>query len=61
MLKISREDVSGDEIQYYPADSRFIKLSVAKYFEGRGMKMSRPQIAIVNALNNPHYKFVVAV
>ena len=60
MLKISREEISGDEIQYYPSDQRFIKLSVAKYFESRGMRMSRPQIAIVNALNDPKYKFIVA-
>lgn len=60
MLKISRDDVSGDEIQYFPVEKRFIKLSVAKYFEARGMVMKRPQIAIVNALNNPNYKFVTA-
>lgn len=59
MLKISRDDISGDEIQYFPVESRFIKLSVSKYFETMGMKMSRPQIAIVNALNSK-YKFVTA-
>jgi hypothetical protein len=60
MLRISRDDISGDEIQYYDPAHRFIKLSVAKYFEERGMTMSRPQIAIVNALNSANYKFVVA-
>lgn len=60
MLKISRPDVSGDEIQYYPLEQRFIKLSVPKYFENMGMEMKRPQKAIVNALNNPKYKFATA-
>jgi hypothetical protein len=60
MLRISRPDITGDELQYYPLEKRFIKLSVAKYFEGREMTMSRPQVAIVNALNNSNYKFVTA-
>ena len=60
MLTISRDDISGDEIQFITPEKRFLKLSVAKYFEVIGLEMNRPQVAIVNALNSPKYRFVTA-
>jgi phage terminase large subunit len=60
MLKISRADVTGEEITQYSVEERFIKYNIEKYFRGSSLEMYRPQIAIVNALNNPAYKFVVA-
>jgi phage terminase large subunit len=60
MLKISRPDISSTEISEYPVEDRFIKLPVQKYVDLLGMKLNGPQIAIVNALNNPKYRFVVA-
>lgn len=60
MLTISRDDISGDEIQFVDPPKRFLKLSVAKYFEVIGLDMNRPQVAIVNALNNPKYRFITA-
>lgn len=60
MLEISRSDVSGDVYQQYPMDKRFIKLSVEKYLGLGGLVANRPQIAIINALQNPKYRFVTA-
>jgi hypothetical protein len=60
MLKISRSDVSSTEFSEFPIENRFIKLPVNKYLNLLGIELNGPQIAIVNALNNPKYRFVVA-
>lgn len=60
MLSISRPDVSSTEITEYPIEDRFIKLPIKKYLNLLGIELNGPQIAIVNALNNPKYRFVTA-
>ncbi len=73
MLTISRPDVDRDEITEFPAALRFIKLPVAAYLKllpatdpVTGEKstaweqINRPQIALINAVNNPKYRFVCA-
>lgn len=66
MLKISRDDVRSDEIQEFPREQRFLKLPVQKYIkEVQARKiingeLNGPQIALVNAANNPKYRFIVA-
>lgn len=66
MLTISRNDVSADEIQQFPQDKRFLKLPVERYVEQVRLRriidgeLNRPQIALVNACNNPKYRFIVA-
>lgn len=66
MLTISRQDVSADEIQQFPQDKRFLKLPVERYVEQVRSRriidgeLNRPQIALVNAVNNPQYRFIVA-
>ena len=73
MLTISRPDVERDFIQEFPASSRFIKLPVAAYlkrlpavdpitFEKSNAwdQSNRPQIALINAVNNPKYRFICA-
>jgi len=60
MLKISRDDISSVEITEFPIENRFIKLPIKKYVDLLGIELNGPQIAIVNALNNPKYRFVVA-
>lgn len=59
MIEVSR-NIEYDRITPYPQNERFITLNIEKYFAQNGMKLLRPQIAIVNALNNPAFKFVVA-
>ena len=60
MLEISREDISPDEIIEYPQDERFIKLPILGYMELLGVQPIRSQMALINAVNNPDYRFVVA-
>lgn len=62
MLKISRDDVSSTELTDFPVATRFIKLPIKKYLEMLGAydTMNAPQIALINAINNPKYRFVCA-
>ena len=60
MLDISRKDIIGTEIMEFDAASRFIKLPIAHYLELLGTTPNSAQIALINALNNPKYRFVCA-
>ena len=58
MIKISRQDVSKDSFQTF--DNPFIKLDIEKFVDMIGLKPITPQVAMLNAINNPNYRFVVA-
>lgn len=60
MLKISRDDVQSDELTEFPATTRFIKLPIRNYLELLGVwdTVNRPQLAIINAVNSPKYRFI---
>ena len=60
MLDISRKDIIGTEIMEFDAASRFIKLPIAHYLDLLGTVPNSAQIALINALNNPKYRFVCA-
>ena len=69
MLKISRPDVNSDAIEEFDIDERFIKLPIENYLKllpsptGKGSvfdELNRPQIALINAINSPKYRFVCA-
>lgn len=62
MLKISRSDVAHTHIQEFDAKSRFIKLPITNYLKLLGIydTINHPQIALINAVNNPNYRFVCA-
>lgn len=66
MLKISRDDVSSSQIESFSQEQRFLKLPVERYAtqvrERRIIdgELNGPQIALVNAVNNPKYRFIVA-
>ena len=59
-LEISRRDITADYILKLPVDNRFIKLPVEPYLNLLGVTPVRAQIAIINAVNNPKYRFIVA-
>jgi hypothetical protein len=66
MLKISREDITGDCLIDYGA-SRGIKLPIEPYLKllpapGGSVwdNINRPQIALINAVNSPKYRFICA-
>lgn len=73
MLEISRPDVDCKEITEFPAATRFIKLPIVPYLKLLPAKdpitdekstawdqTNDPQIALINAINNPLYRFVCA-
>jgi phage terminase large subunit len=62
MLLVSRDDVNCDAIQEFPPDQRFIKLPIQNYLKLLGLyeTINRPQIALINAINDPKYRFVCA-
>lgn len=58
-MEISRPDVKVDELEDF-GDDNFLKLSVRSYLDLKGFTPTPPQIALVNAINNPKYRFIVA-
>ncbi len=62
MLEVSRNDIDCDNLTEFPVDKRFIKLPIANYLKllGAWDQLNRPQIALINAINNPKYRFVTA-
>lgn len=66
MLLVSR-DVDKINLTEYDAAERFIKLPIANYlklltFENKNVydELNRPQIALINAVNDPRYRFICA-
>jgi hypothetical protein len=66
-LTVSRPDVNVVDITHFDPVSRFIKLPVDSYlrlldFGGVNVydSLNRPQIALINAINNPRYRFITA-
>ncbi len=73
MLSISRDDISSSSITEFPAHSRFIKLPIINYLKllpardpdddsksTAWEQINGPQLALINAINNPKYRFVCA-
>lgn len=72
MLEISRPDVDRKDITEYPIATRFIKLPIKPYLKLLPAKtpdglistvwdeINEPQIALINAVNNPRYRFICA-
>lgn len=62
MLKISRGDIASDSITEFPTSSRFIKLPIVNYLKLLNIweTVNSPQMALINAVNNPKYRFVCA-
>ena len=62
MLTISRPDVECDAIVDFSPTTRFIKLPITNYLKLLGIydTINRPQIALINAVNDPKYRFICA-
>jgi len=60
-MEISRPDISGTELQEFSLEERFIKLPIDKYMGLLGIEPVPPQIALINAVQNPKYRFITAV
>ena len=63
MLEVSKDDVKLDKLTSFPIEDRFITLPIKRYLNliPTGEKttlfdtLSRPQIAIINAINNRYF------
>jgi|694.fasta_scaffold03007_18 hypothetical protein len=62
MLTISRPDIDCDHIVEFEPQHRFIKLPITNYLKLLNLwdTINRPQIALINAINDPKYRFVCA-
>ena len=59
-VEVSRRDIISDEIVEIGSETRFLKLPIAPYMELLNVTPLPSQIAIINAINNPKYRFVSA-
>jgi len=60
LIEISRTDILGDYLMDLSPENRFIKLPIVEYLELLGIEPNSSQKAIINAINNPKYRFVCA-
>lgn len=73
MLEVSREGIDFDNVTEYPLSSRFIKLPIVPYLKmlpvidpltynksNAWEHTNRPQIALINCVNDPRFRFVCA-
>lgn len=59
-MEVSRPCLRFDELLDFPVDQRFLKLPVQGFLKVSGIAPIEPQIALINALNDPSYRFIVA-
>ena len=65
-LIVSRNYISSTELEEFPFRDKFFKLPIDKYLnmitdlEGNHIELTPPQIALVNAIQNPIHRAVVA-
>lgn len=62
MLLVSRPDVNVDTIVDFDPQQRFIKLPITNYLKLLNVweTINRPQIALINSVNDPKYRFICA-
>jgi phage terminase large subunit len=58
-MDISRPDISIDSLQNYGRES-FLRIPVANLLQEMKIEPIAPQIAFLNAVNNPKYKFITS-
>ena len=59
-VEVSRRDIISDEIVELGSEAKFLKLPIGPYLDLLNVKPLPSQIAIINAINNPKYRFVSA-
>ena len=59
-VEVSRKDIISEELVDYRSETRFLKLPVDPYLDLLNITPLPSQIAIINAINNPKYRFVSA-
>jgi hypothetical protein len=59
-VEVSRRDIISAEIVELGSEAKFLKLPIGPYLNLLNVKPLPSQIAIINAINNPKYRFVSA-
>lgn len=59
-VEVSRRDIISEEIVELGSEAKFLKLPIGPYLNLLNVKPLPSQIAIINAINNPKYRFVAA-
>lgn len=59
-MEISRDYINTQDVVDFGIDKRFFKLPVANLLAQEGITPNSPQIAIINALEDPRHRFVTA-
>lgn len=59
-VEVSRVDIISEKLVDSQSETRFLKLPVTQYLELLGVSPLPSQMAIINAINNNKYRFVVA-
>jgi phage terminase large subunit len=59
-LETSRDYLVTTELLDFPISERFLKLPVERFLEVSGIVPIEPQVALINALNDPRHRFIVA-
>lgn len=60
MITVSRKDITHENLMAFQEVSRFIKLPIEGYMDLLGITPNSSQHAIINAINNPKYRFISA-
>lgn len=60
MIEVSRADIITNSVVDVSSERRFLKLPVGPYLDLLGVEPLPSQMAIINAINNPKYRFVSA-
>jgi len=59
-VEVSRKDIISDQIVELGSEAKFLKLPIGPYLNLLNVTPLPSQIAIINAINNPKYRFVSA-
>ena len=60
-MEVSRQDVSFEELTEFPLEERFLKIPIENYLDLTKIEPVPPQVALINAVQNPIYRFITAV
>jgi len=60
LIEVSRSDVVQDYLMDMNPETRFIKLPIEGYLDLLNVTPNTSQTAIINAINNPKYRFITA-
>lgn len=59
-MEVSRQDIINSKIVDFSMDTRFLKLPIQGYLDVLNVSPLPSQMAIINAINDPKYRFVTA-